>query len=440
MNTGSPSLRCSGVDGPHPAGTDGPTRSRFSSVRAVRHWLILVGVTALLAGCGGGTRSSPAVPRETETDATPVAVDSVVAADAEFALRVYDLLAEGEGNFVFSPYGLATALSAVAVGARTTTLAQLQTVLGVDLADGEWHKARSELGLGVESTDGGVDADTALFVREDVNVLASYSELAGRQYGVRPEFFPVGSPSEQAEAISAALEASNVTIDALTVAGSLTEETTAVASSAVDVGAAWLIPFDPARTREAEFATRDEPVQVEMLEGVVPVGFDDAGGYEVLSISAEGDLDFVVLLPAEGRFDEFEDLLDADLLTGAAADLEPEEALVTLPSLSLSAPVANQATFSELGLDELFEPPMSTGGADLTGLAALPVMYLDEVFASAPLDITAAGLGTAGTAADPVAPVAGLAEHAVDRPFVFAVVHQPTGALILLGRVLDPST
>lgn len=401
--------------------------------------MALVGVTALLVGCGGGSRSSPDVPREAETEATAAAVESIAAADAEFALRVYDLLAEDEGNFVFSPYGLATALSAVALGARTTTLAQLETTLGVDLADGEWHQARSELGLRVESGEPAVEVDTAVFVREDISLLGSYLELAGRQYGVSPEFFPVGSPSEQAEAISAALETRGVTIDELTVAGSLSEEAVAVVLSSVRLQAPWLIPFDPARTGEGEFATSDEPVQVEMLEGVVPVGFDDAGGYEVLSIPAEGDLNLVVLLPEEGRFDEFEDLLEADLLTGAAGDLAAEEAVLTLPSLSLTAPAANHVILEELGLGEPFEPPMSTGGSDLTGLAALPVLYLDEVFTSASLVLAAAGLGAAGAVGNPVAPVAGLAEHAVDRPFIFWVVHEPTGALILLGRVVDPS-
>ena len=83
-----------------------------------------------------------------------------------------------------------------------------------------------------------------------------------------------------------------------------------------------------------------------------------------------------------------------------------------------------------------------TGQADFSGMDGTHNLYISKVFHKAFIDVaekgTEAAAATAVVMGSGSAAPTGLVIYA-DRPFLYFLRDQPTGAVIFMGRVLDPS-
>jgi serpin B len=92
-----------------------------------------------------------------------------------------------------------------------------------------------------------------------------------------------------------------------------------------------------------------------------------------------------------------------------------------------------------LGMVDLFDLMR----ADLTGMTAVRELFVIEVFYKAFVAVDERGTEAAAATAVVIG-VASLrivppAELIVDRPLLLAIEHQPSGAMLIIGRVFDPT-
>jgi serpin B len=82
------------------------------------------------------------------------------------------------------------------------------------------------------------------------------------------------------------------------------------------------------------------------------------------------------------------------------------------------------------------------GQADFSGMDGTRNLYIGDVIHKAFIAVgekgTEAAAATAVVMRAGSAPPTGLAIHA-DRPFIYVLRDQPTGAILFMGRVLDPT-
>ena len=72
----------------------------------------------------------------------------MVAADTDFALRLYQrIVATESGNVFMSPYSISTALTMAYAGARGQTAQEMAAALGIGADQDAWHAARNRLEL-----------------------------------------------------------------------------------------------------------------------------------------------------------------------------------------------------------------------------------------------------------------------------------------------------
>jgi serpin B len=142
---------------------------------------------------------------------------------------------------------------------------------------------------------------------------------------------------------------------------------------------------------------------------------------------------------------KLESKLTPDLLAECAR-LKPEEILLYLPKWRLEPPLfALRKTFETLGMESAFDVPQ--GSANFNGIAprrANDYLYISNVFHKTFVEIDEKGTEAAAATAvvmmratahlDKPKPV----EVRVDRPFLFAIQHRPSGACLFIGRVADP--
>jgi len=153
---------------------------------------------------------------------------------------------------------------------------------------------------------------------------------------------------------------------------------------------------------------------------------------------ADTRLSMVVVVPNPGQFSQVESSLNATTLATLVAGLTNQQVLLTLPRFKIETATSLKVLLQALGMTSAF----IYGTADFSGMDGTHNLYISDVFHDAFINV--AEKGTEAAAATAVVVGAGSAAPTgllVDatRPFIFFLYDQPTGAILFMGRVQDPS-
>ncbi|SEP45335.1 serpin B [Amycolatopsis saalfeldensis] len=357
----------------------------------------------------------------------------------------------------FSPYSAASALGLVSRAARGRTgdeLLALLTVAGENTATGEG----AETGESVANAAAGLEPHARLLreaaeLDDDAAILAVANTLWASdaitvEDGFRAELatWP-GSKAETAPFETdpeAARELINTDVRRTTRGlipellpfGSLDIDTRASIVNALYLKTAWRFPFPERATAPAAFHSPGGSRQVPTMHLQETVGYQQADGWQVVTLNAAGGVQAVVLLP-DGDLEPAEAALDEQALAALLAGTRRTKVRLSLPKISLDVRTDLDGALKSLGVREMFKDT-----ADLTGLTATKPFWVDKVLHQAVLRLDEQGLeGAAATAitmrtlaldmSDPV-------DVAVDRPFLLLVRHDGTGAVYFFARVVRP--
>jgi serpin B len=111
---------------------------------------------------------------------------------------------------------------------------------------------------------------------------------------------------------------------------------------------------------------------------------------------------------------------------------------LTLPRFRVETGSSLKTILKDLGMTTAFD----RGAADFSGMTGTPGLFIGDVIHKAFIDVaekgTEAAAATAVIMKDASMPVFDLTFRA-DRPFLYFLRDQPTGAILFMGRVLDPT-
>jgi serpin B len=221
----------------------------------------------------------------------------------------------------------------------------------------------------------------------------------------------------------------------------------AVIVNAVYFKAAWSVPFAKGATAPADFRlSSTRKVQVPMMH--VRSGFAVRGGpgYRAIRLPYNiPELTMTIVLPddVEGLAGMAQRLSAADLAELLAAlRTEPEKpVLVDLPRFKASFRASLGDAFRQLGMKKAFD----LKEADFSGMTSRPPaqapLAIQDVIHQAVIDVTEAGTEAAAATAIAMATASfqpKLEVFSVDRPFLFFISDDVTGAILFQGRVVDP--
>jgi serpin B len=150
----------------------------------------------------------------------------------------------------------------------------------------------------------------------------------------------------------------------------------------------------------------------------------------------DGNLAMVVLVPDEGSYDTVAQELDPGLIDAVGAALRTRPVQLGLPRFEFRTQSNLNDALRALGMPTAFSDE-----ADFSAMSPEPLVITDvlhEAFISVDEEGTEAAAATAvvvGETSVPPDPVT----LTVDRPYLFWIVDEPTGAVLFLGRVLDPT-
>jgi serpin B len=135
----------------------------------------------------------------------------------------------------------------------------------------------------------------------------------------------------------------------------------------------------------------------------------------------------------------FESSLDAVRFAQITAALQPAAVDLTLPRFKIETKSNLASALAGMGMPLAFDP----NRADFSGITTQEQLYISKVIHQANISVDEKGTEASAATAVVMAAASGAPTQPVtlhvDRPFIFAVRDTKTGAILFLGRVVDPS-
>lgn len=386
--------------------------------------------------------------RETAPDVSTDALSELVAGNTAFAFDLYGALRGQGGNQFLSPYSISQALAMTYAGARGETERQMADTLHFTLPQQELHPAFNALDLALASRGDErkhgrfrLHVANAIWGQKGRTFLDEFLETLARNYGAGLRVLDFATRSEEARQVINrwVSEQTEGRIENLIPQGMVGPLTKLVLTNAIYFDAAWQHPFQEDQTRQRPFYLLDGgEVEVPMMRQMASFGYAEGEEYQAVELPyVGGELSMVILLPARGELGAFEGTLDGKRVQALLQGLETRQVALTMPKFEYRSEFSLAQTLAAMGMPLAF-----SGEADFSGMDGTRDLFIQEVvhkaFVSVDEEGTEAAAATAvvmPTSAVPTAPV----EVTVDHPFIFLIRDRGTGAVLFLGRVVDPS-
>lgn len=388
---------------------------------------------------------------DTPQDVGKPTLSELVEGNNAFAFDLYQAVRNEDGNLFYSPYSISAALAMTYAGARSSTEEQMANVLHYTLPQDQLHPAFSYLEhrLTDQEADGKEQEEdfilriaNSIWGHDGYSFLPEYLDLIAENYGadLRTVDFEDAKNREQARlAINDWIsEQTEGKIEELILDEMLTAATRLVLANAVYFKANWEDPFSNA-TRDDEFYLLDgSAVIVPMMSRKGFANYFEGAGFQAIELPYKGErLQMVVLLPAEGRFDDIESSLDSDFVKSLLRGFASENIKLYLPRFEYEASFSLADTLAEMGMPDAFAKYQ----ADFSGIAEMPPsLFITHVEHKAFIAVDETGTEAAAATGVVAEAASEPVVVEVNRPFIFFIRDRDSGAIMFVGRVLNPTT
>ena len=389
--------------------------------------------------------------RETSPDVNEANLATLVDGNSAFAFNLYQALGETDGNLFYSPYSISLALAMTSAGARGETAQQMAGTLHFILSQDRLHPAFNALDLelarrgeGAKSKDGEgfrLNIINAIWGQKDYKFLSEFLDTLAENYGAGLRLLDfVGAPEESRITINKWVsDQTEDRIKDLIPQGLIDSLTRLVLTNAIYFDADWQHPFRKDMTRNGPFyLLQGGEVMVPMMGQTESFGYAEGDGYQAVELPYDGgELSMVILLPASGNFKAFEDALNAQKLNAIMGSLENRGIRLTMPKFEFESSCSLKETLSAMGMPIAF-----SDRADFSGMTGNRDLFIADVVHKAFVSVDEAGTEAAAATAGVMAPTGTPdvpIEVTINRPFIFLIRDIETGAILFVGRVVDPS-
>jgi serpin B len=366
--------------------------------------------------------------------------------------ELFRVLVEKSGNIVLSPYSIGTAMAMALAGARGENALEMAKVLGLQLPaekiDAENADVLASLN-GASPASFQLYAANALMLTQQGGVI-SKDYAADLQHNYAAEVFRGANLAMVNDWVK---QKTANKIDSIL--DRLDPSTALVLLNAIYLKAPWLSPFDPRDTSAETFHLPQGTTEVPTMHMISNFALAQRPGYRALRLlygtgcpmfkcgpPQSARLAMIIVLP-DNELDDLMRRLDSEEIANLRAALRAPVRLVrlSLPRFHASFKVSLAEPLMRMGMRRAFDQKT----ADFSGITGIPQVKLplaiDQIMHRAVIDVTEEGTEAAAATGVEVA-VRGRQPPSetfrVDRPFLFAIIDDATGAVLFEGRVADP--
>ncbi len=281
-----------------------------------------------------------------------------------------------------------------------------------------------------------------LFLQRGLPFEPAFLSGAQQHFGTAPETVDfVGDPT-------GALDAINSWVSERTkglvpqILDSLPEEMALALTNAVYLDADWEHPFKQGETRPGTFHKAAGKTTVDFMRQTESLDYGAGPGFKAVALPYRSStLSLLVLLPMRQRLGALQHRLDDRSLARIARGLSARPVILSLPRFHLNIDAELTRTLKTLGMRTAFSE-----AADFSRITT--AVSLKIAFVKHAADFTVDEAGTVAAAATVVGMVPKSASRPprdpvifnANRPFLFFLRDERTGAVLFAGRLTDPAS
>jgi serpin B len=408
----------------------------------------------LISACGESKVVQSKLERIQKPNAAAADVRELVAGNTAFAFDLYRAARSETGNLVYSPYSISLAFAMAYGGAAGETARQMAEVLHYSLSPAQFHPAFDALDLDLarrpnqaadvpEQERFQLSIANSTWGQKDRPFLPGYLDLLALNYGAGMHLVDFRNAPEAArkQVNDWVSDQTNKRIQDILPKGSIEPRTSLVLANAIYFKARWDREFDAGFTGQGLFHLLDgNTVDVPMMQKhpEETYAYASGDGWKAVSMPYKGGLaDMVILLPDLGTFNAFESGLTAEKYQAVVTALESQPVILSVPKFKFEAEMGLKDALVGMGMQDAFTENV----ADLSGMDGTHLLYLSDAFHKAFIAVDEKGTEAAAATAAIAVPASmpSGADMQIDRPFLFFIRDVPSGTILFMGRVLDPS-
>jgi len=411
----------------------------------------------LLLGTSTGTLLPPALfPTVTHAGLSGTTYEQAVTeGNNQFALDLYRTLRTSpeftNSNLFFSPYSMSAAFSLACEGARGKTADEMKMVFHLQENATIRQLGNARISDALNDPHAGYTLRTAnaLWAEKTYPFLPEYIATARQYYHANASNVDfISQPEESRQAINRWVETNTENrIHDLILPGVIDPMTRLVITNAVYFRGTWEKEFNKDETTDAPFRTPDgSPITVRMMQTgdhKATFGYVDTWAYQALELpynsSGGKKLSMLVILPKGDDLKPVEEGLSAEQIAGIRKSLSTRWVKVYFPKFFLKTTYDLPGTLISMGMPTVF-----SRDADLSGMDGSKDLFIGDAIQKAVIDVNEEGTEAAAATAvivtlkgdgpRPEQPP----EFRADHPFLFLIEDTDSGAILFMGRVMNP--
>ncbi|KAM9728689.1 pigment epithelium-derived factor isoform 1-T1 [Menidia menidia] len=363
----------------------------------------------------------------------------MAAAASDFGYNLFRALAaqQPDANVFLAPAAVTAAISQLSLGASPQAQRQLLWVLRFHgLQNPELHQSVRELLGAVGGGGKGLSLAARLYAARRLRLKQDFFSLVERQYGVRPKAL-MGGARDLKEVNDWVSQQTGSRVQQVLTAP-LPRGGGVSAITAAHFRGRWVTRFSRSGAMEDFQVEGAAPVRVPMMQQdnyAVKMGADSDLNCLIAQIQMEENVSAFFFLPdaVSANMSLLEESLTAEFVQDLSMTLLPAQVRLSLPELRISFSTDLLPLLGDLGLSDWLQNPdlekISAQPAKLSSLNHKAVLELAPEGGQYP----GGGGGGGGGGAGP-----SHLSYRVDRPFLFLIRDESSGALLFIGRVLNP--
>ncbi len=365
----------------------------------------------------------------------------LVEGNSAFAMQAYHKLGATEENLFFSPYSVSSALAMTYAGAKGNTAMEMKEVLYFQLDQAKLHGAFKALNKELLAS--------AQKTGQKLNIANALVITGG---DVSSDFKTTLKDNYDAEIFTGGLETINGWVNQKTegkiekILEELNTNSVCVVLNAIYFKGIWETPFQKYHTHDALFrVSASREVTVPLMFEKSDFKIIEEKDFQAVSIPYKGNnLSMVVVLPTKfNGLAALEKQLTIENLKEWLAKLDKEnvqEVLVYLPKFKLETSYDLASPFQNMGMKDAFLPGM----ADFSGVGwPKGNLWISQIKHKAFVEVNEEGTeAAAATAVEMVGAAMSSRENPVfraDHPFFFIIRDNTSGAILFMGRIVNPN-
>ncbi len=367
---------------------------------------------------------------------------SVAEDNTRFAFDLYSkICAKHKGdNILISPLGISAALAMTYAGARGHTEKQMALALRSGLQQAAFHPAFSSL---LDKMEGHGSRGHELFIanalwgQKGQQFDKAFLSLTRRYYrgGFREADFASDTQGSRKAINLWVRQNTGGNIKEVLDEGDIDSNTRLVLTNAVYFKGEWASNFKVKETRPSPFhISPGKDVNAQMMSQTGSFPYIEVKGLQIIELPYEGgDFSMVVLLPvSKDGLLGLEAYISPARLKDWFSKLNREEVEVALPKFKFETRYYLRDSLKEMGMPDAFG-----ARADFSGIDGKKDLFLAAVVHQALIRVDEEGTEAAAATFSTLSygiPITFKADH----PFMFLILHKPTGSILFLGRVTNP--